>query len=151
LNHPKHIISVSALVQNDQGETLLLKTHYRSDTWEMPGGQVEEGEPLEEAVRREVLEETGIEIQPLGVTGVYYNTTKHVLCVVYKAKYIKGTIVIQPEEIQDARFIAIDEHNIADWVTRPHARYRTLQAIANKETVKSESWKMNPYELISCT
>ncbi|WNB91274.1 NUDIX hydrolase [Bacillus sp. NEB1478] len=151
MNHPKHIVSVSALVQNDQGETLLLKTHFRPDTWEMPGGQVEEGEPLEEAVCREVLEETGIEIELVGVTGVYYNTTRHVLTIIYKAKYITGTIVIQPEEVQDARFIAIDEHNISDWITRPHSRSRTLHAMANKETIKSESWKMDPYELISCT
>jgi 8-oxo-dGTP diphosphatase len=147
LNHPKHIVAVSALVQNDQGETLLLKTHYRNDTWEMPGGQVEEGEPLEEAVRREVFEETGIEIEPIGVTGVYYNTSMQVLSIVYKATYIKGTITIQPEEIQEARFIHIDDHNI----TRPHTRERTLHALANNETVKSESWEMNPYVMISST
>jgi 8-oxo-dGTP diphosphatase len=46
---PKHFIAVSAFVTNDQGEVLLLRTHWRSDTWEMPGGQVEIGEPLDAA------------------------------------------------------------------------------------------------------
>lgn len=32
--HPKHIIAVSALVTNENNETLLVKTHWRSDTWE---------------------------------------------------------------------------------------------------------------------
>ncbi|BAC13191.1 hypothetical protein [Oceanobacillus iheyensis HTE831] len=52
---PKHIIAVSANVTNEKGETLLVKTHWRSDTWETPGGQVEEGEPLDKAVEREIL------------------------------------------------------------------------------------------------
>jgi 8-oxo-dGTP diphosphatase len=83
--HPKHIIAVSALVKNEKDEVLLLRTHLRSDTWEMPGGNVEIGEPLDEAVRREVFEETGILIRPIGITGVYYNATRHVLAVVFKA------------------------------------------------------------------
>lgn len=43
---PKHIIAVSANVTNDKGETLLVKTHIQSDTWETPGGQVEVGSLL---------------------------------------------------------------------------------------------------------
>ncbi|MGV3465371.1 MAG: NIPSNAP family protein, partial [Heyndrickxia sp.] len=41
---PKHIVSVSAYITNEKGEVLLVKNHHRSDTYEMPGGQVEEGE-----------------------------------------------------------------------------------------------------------
>jgi 8-oxo-dGTP diphosphatase len=55
---PKQTIAVSALVKNDKDEILLLRTHWRSDTWEMPGGNVEVGEPLDKAVCREFLEET---------------------------------------------------------------------------------------------
>lgn len=71
---PKHIVAVSAYVRNDEGEVLLVKTHGRSDTWELPGGQVEQGEPPHEAVSRELFEETGINAKPIGITGVYYNT-----------------------------------------------------------------------------
>src|SRR5690625_5866141 len=87
---PKHIIATSALVTNDKGEVLLVKTHSRSDTWESPGGQVEEGEALDKAVCREVLEETGITIRPLRITGIYYNVTNHVLSVVFKAEFEIG-------------------------------------------------------------
>lgn len=38
--HPKHIVSAAALVMNEKNEVLLLRTHRRSDTWEMPGGNV---------------------------------------------------------------------------------------------------------------
>lgn len=37
----------------------------------MPGGQVEEGETLIDAIHREILEETGASVELLGVTGIY--------------------------------------------------------------------------------
>jgi 8-oxo-dGTP diphosphatase len=41
---PKHIVSAAAIIQNDAGYILLIKGPKRG--WEMPGGQVEEGEAL---------------------------------------------------------------------------------------------------------
>jgi 8-oxo-dGTP diphosphatase len=49
---PKHIIAVSALVTNEDNKVLLTKVQWRLDTWEMPGGQVEEGEALDESQER---------------------------------------------------------------------------------------------------
>ncbi|WP_060207675.1 NUDIX hydrolase [Sporosarcina koreensis] len=147
---PKHAVSVSALVMNEKSEMLLLRTHWRSDTWEMPGGNVEVGEPLDEAVCREFLEETGIVIQPIGITGVYYNATKHVLSVVFKATYVRGEIRIQPEEIKEARYIQINESNIGQYITRPQQRSRTLDAMRAKCFVPYETWEINlGYNLLS--
>jgi 8-oxo-dGTP diphosphatase len=39
--------------------------------WSLPGGAVETGESLAVAVRREVLEETGLEVQPVGVLEIF--------------------------------------------------------------------------------
>lgn len=119
---PKQTISVSALIRNERNEVLLLRTHWRSDTWEMPGGNVEVGEPLDRAVYREFLEETGIEIRPVGITGVYFNATKHVLSVVFKAEYVSGEIKIQPEEIKEAKYIQLNESNIDQYITRPQQK-----------------------------
>lgn len=44
----------------NQGPLLCVKTHWRSDTRELPGAQAAEGEPLDDAVEREVLAETDI-------------------------------------------------------------------------------------------
>lgn len=147
---PKHLVAVSAMVKNDRGEVLLVRTHWRSDTWEMPGGNVEAGEPLDEAVRREVWEETGIVIRPLGITGVYYNATKHVLVVVFQAEYVSGDIRVQPEEIADATYIELNESNIGDYITRPQQQSRTLDAMKAKAFVPYETWEVNPvYNLVS--
>ena len=59
---PTHIVSAGAAVLNDRGEVLLIKDE-RRNSWTFPGGIVEEGEGLLDGVKREVLEETGIEIE----------------------------------------------------------------------------------------
>ena len=146
--HPKHIIAVSAYVTNEKGEALLVKTHWRSDTWEAPGGQVEEGEPLDKAVCREIFEETGIVVKPIGITGVYYNATINLLSVVFKAEYVSGEIIIQPEEIQEAKFVKLTEQNIQEYITRPHMRSRTLDAMKAKNFVPYETWEVKPYNLL---
>ncbi|ETT86756.1 NUDIX hydrolase [Viridibacillus sp. FSL R5-0477] len=147
---PKQTISVSALIRNERNEVLLLRTHWRSDTWEMPGGNVEVGEPLDRAVYREFLEETGIEIRPVGITGVYFNATKHVLSVVFKAEYVSGEIKIQPEEIKEAKYIQLNESNIDQYITRPQQKTRTLDAMRAKSFVPYETWEVNPeYNLLS--
>lgn len=146
---PKQCISVSALVTNECGEVLLLRTHWRSDTWEMPGGNVELGEPLDKALCREFLEETGIVIEPIGITGVYMNTTKQVLTVCFKAQYISGEIKIQEDEILEARFIKIDEFNISDYISRPQQRSRLLDAMNARYYAPFEAWEVNPsYKLL---
>ena len=53
------IPSVAVVVHNHNGELLLQKKH--DGTWSLPAGAIEPGESSEEAVRRELSEETGLE------------------------------------------------------------------------------------------
>jgi 8-oxo-dGTP diphosphatase len=146
---PKHIVAVSAYVRNEMGEVLLVKTHWRSDTWELPGGQVEEGEPPHLAVCRELYEETGLKARPIGITGVYYNTTSHILSLVFECEYLSGEVQIQPEEIKDAKFVRLNDSNISEYITRPHMKSRTLDVMNNKGVIPYEAWTVSPFELLS--
>ena len=148
-NYPKHIVAVSACIANKNNEILLVKTHWRADTWELPGGQVEEGEPLDKAVCREILEETGIVVKPNGITGIYYNASSEILSVVFKADYISGKLKIQEEEIKEAKFVAPTEVNISSYITRPHMLSRTIDAMNSTSSIPYETWETSPYKLLS--
>jgi 8-oxo-dGTP pyrophosphatase MutT (NUDIX family) len=91
---PKHIVSAAAIIRNDQGHILLIKGPKRGG--EMPGGQVEEGESLEQAAIREVKEESGIDIEVNRFCGVYQNTEKSICNTLFLGKPIGG--VCTPSE-----------------------------------------------------
>lgn len=69
---PVHIVAVGGIVENVQGEILLVKTYHGG--WVFPGGQVESGENLMDALVREIREESGIETEVSHLIGVYSNT-----------------------------------------------------------------------------
>ncbi len=54
--------TVGALIWNDAGEVLLVRTAKWSDKWSIPGGKIEYGETTAEALSRELKEETGLDV-----------------------------------------------------------------------------------------
>jgi 8-oxo-dGTP diphosphatase len=65
------VACVGALVHDTAGRLLLIRRGHapHAGLWSLPGGRVEAGETLEQAVRREVLEETGLLVRPGAVVG----------------------------------------------------------------------------------
>ena len=72
---PTHIIAAAGVVLNERQEVLMVK-HNRAD-WVFPGGQVEVGENVIDAVKREVMEETGVSIEVGELFCAASNTGKH--------------------------------------------------------------------------
>ena len=87
---PLHSVSVAGAVINDDGRFLAI---CRADNgrWELPGGVLELSETPEEGVRREVWEETGIHVEVDQLTGVYKNTTRGIIALVFRCKPSGGT------------------------------------------------------------
>ena len=72
---PTHIIAAAGIVVNEKDEILMVKT-YRSG-WVFPGGQVEVGENVIDAVKREILEEAGVDVEVGEIFCISSNTCKH--------------------------------------------------------------------------
>jgi len=103
---PKHIISAATIVINEKNEILLIKGPRRG--WEMPGGQVEEGESLKEAAIRETKEESGIDIEVLKFCGVFQNVSGSICNTLFLAKPIGGKLTTSSESIE-VGFFPIEE------------------------------------------
>ena len=95
---PKHIVSAAAIVLNDQNEIPLIKGPRRG--WEMPGGQVEEGESLSDAAIRETKEESGIDIEIVKFCGIYQNVSSSICNTLFLARAIGGVPTTSPESLE---------------------------------------------------
>jgi ADP-ribose pyrophosphatase YjhB (NUDIX family) len=80
-----HSVSVAGAVVRDDGRLLAIR---RADngTWELPGGVLELTEAPEDGVAREVWAETGIRVEVDELTGVYKNTTRGIVALVFRCK-----------------------------------------------------------------
>jgi 8-oxo-dGTP diphosphatase len=141
---PKHIVGVFGYITNQQGEVLIVKSIDRPDTWELPGGQVEAGETLEEAAKREIREESGIEAELTAVTGVYHNVSRGIVAIGFRGVATGGQLARDGETI-DAMFVKLDENIAARYFTRPQLLSRVLDAM-NGSPAGFEAFRVDPYE-----
>lgn len=72
---PTHIVAAAGITTNEKGEILLVKTHRGG--WVFPGGQVENGENVINAVIRETKEESGIDIKVERLFCIASNTCEY--------------------------------------------------------------------------
>src|SRR5512133_4377105 len=96
---PKTVV-VALVFICDQGTILLVKQNYGNQYWSLPGGVMEAGESLEQAAIREVKEETGLDIQPGKLIGVYSKPGENALALTFEGKVIGGILRADHEIIE---------------------------------------------------
>jgi len=130
-NFAKTILTVKAVVVGADNKILLLKRSkqgFNPGKWDLPGGTLEKGELIKEALKREVLEETGLEIEVGDILGT--------------AEFAKETKQFKDEK-RGLRFLAYceeseveisDEHQKFGWFSFSEA----LQKFSEKDGFEQE-------------
>ena len=138
-----HFVSVAGLVLNDKNEVLLIKSPWRG--WEYPGGMVEPGESLQEALIREIREEAGVEVVVTGFIGICKNVEKDIVNIDFSCKYVGGELTTSNESAEVKWFSV---HDALEAVTFPLTKKRLEKMLSGNETVSCFGFKREPFSVV---
>jgi ADP-ribose pyrophosphatase YjhB (NUDIX family) len=96
-------IGVFALIFDE--ESILLSLRRDIDWWNLPGGGMELGETVDEAVCREVREETGLEVEVEYLVGVYSKPQKQEVVLTFRC-HQTGGVLAATEEMRESRYFS---------------------------------------------
>jgi len=110
--------AVGAVVRNDAG-LILFQRRADDGGWSLPGGAMDPGETPTAAVVREVREETGLVVEPLGLLGVFggvgfrhrypHGDLVEYLSVMFECKILGGSLGGEDDETMELRYFAASE------------------------------------------
>jgi 8-oxo-dGTP diphosphatase len=121
-------VSVSALIF--EGEHVLLAHRRAIDWWNLPGGAVDPGETVAEGLRREVREETGMEIEVGQLVGIYSKPLKQEVVLSFRCQVISGTPgASDDDDIDESRYFPV--HNLPARTLPKHIQ-RITDALLNQ-------------------
>jgi len=105
----RHSVSVAGVVVREDGKILVIRRrdngHYQA-----PGGILEQHERIEDGLVREILEETGLLVEPERLSGIYKHMGLGVVALVFRARLLGGTPAITDEA---AEILWIDRDQVA--------------------------------------
>ena len=127
-------LGVRAIVTNEKNEILLVKHTYQN-FWFLPGGGVKKSETFEQAIKRELIEETGYEADIIELFGVYQNTYegKRDNIVVFVCKSGKFVECSPSPEIEKYEFFSVD--NLPENTSK--GMKKRIEEFYNSSTIKN--------------
>ncbi len=132
--------AVTAVVTDTDGRVLLIH-RTDNDRWALPGGGIELGESVSDAVQREVKEETGIDVEVTGLVGIY-SDPRHVIAyddgevrqqfsICFRARSAGGELAGSSES-SEVRWVPTDEIGTLDM--HPAQRLRITHGLDDSAT-----------------
>ena len=137
---PMHKVSVAALVLNDRGQVLLVNSPWRG--WEYPGGLMEAGESFEAALRREIREEAGVELEILRFVGICKNLEKDIVNIDFVCRYAGGELT--PSE-ESTEVIWAEPEEALKMITFPLTRKRLENMLSGSKDVCLFGFRREPF------
>jgi len=129
MTQPKFTVSVVAIVTNENDEVLILDHFIRPGaSWGLPGGFIEAGEAPSEGIRREIAEETSLELETLELLKIR-TVRKHIEMVFFARG--SGEVRLKTNEIRDFGWYSKDRLPVG---ISAGQRKLVLEALSDKPT-----------------
>ena len=138
-----HKVSVAALVTNEEGKILLVNSPWRG--WEYPGGLIEPGETFEEALHREVREESGVEIEITGFVGICKNVGMDIVNIDFTAKYAGGDLATSEESTE---VVWVTPEEALEMITFPLTRKRLQNMLSMDKNAHFFGFIRDPFTVV---
>lgn len=138
----KHLVSCAGLVTNEEGKILLVKSPLRG--WEYPGGLIESGETFEQALKREIREESGVEAEITGFVGICKNLAKDIVNIDFTCRYVSGELRTS-EESTEVKWVT--EEEAFSMITFPLTRHRLRNMLAANRNAQLFCFRYDPFTI----
>jgi phosphoglycolate phosphatase-like HAD superfamily hydrolase/ADP-ribose pyrophosphatase YjhB (NUDIX family) len=109
------LAAVGALIFNSKNEMLMIKTRKWSHLWGIPGGKIRSGETIEEAVRREIKEETNLDLSRIEFAMIQdcinppeFYKQAHFVLLDYIARSLPGEVILN-EEAEEYQWCSMEK------------------------------------------
>jgi 8-oxo-dGTP diphosphatase len=102
-------LGVFAAITDKEGRILCVRMNYATHGWTTPGGGVELGESPLDALKREVLEESGLEVVPEELVGVYSKPYKNDIVLFFRARVVAQNPWQPNDEVAQIGYFGRDE------------------------------------------
>ena len=141
--NPTHLVSVAGLVTNDEGKILLVNSPWRG--WEYPGGLIEPCETFHDALRREIREEAGVEVEVLSFVGICKNVEKNIVNIDFTCRYVSGELT--PSE-ESTEVIWATPEEAMEMITFPLTKKRLKNMLSGSKEAVFFGFKREPFTVV---
>jgi len=133
----------------EQNRVLLVKISYGHRGWMLPGGYARSNETVGEAIRREMLEETGLTVEPVEMVSIRSRVRdrRNDVYITFRVKVVGGELKPDGKEVVEARYFTLKE--MMDRADVPKLNLVIAQAALNekKTSFTLSEYKPEPTEL----
>ena len=140
---PNHLVSVAGLVTNDEGKILLVNSPWRG--WEYPGGLIEPGETFEQALHREIREESGVEVEVLRFVGICKNVERNIVNIDFACRYVSGELTTSEESTE---VVWATPEEAMEMITFPLTKKRLANMLSGSKEAVFFGFKREPFTVV---